>query len=82
MGRKDSGHLRTPRTPHLLKKGKSQNHKQRMRREMFMKWAKLSSQQILIGEIMGCNHDLEHIKENINDGQQKMKNIIDFLGRI
>ncbi|PIO12385.1 hypothetical protein AB205_0013450, partial [Aquarana catesbeiana] len=34
--------------------------------------------QILIGEIMGCNRDLE----NINDVQQKMKNIIDVLGRV
>ncbi|PIO38634.1 hypothetical protein AB205_0121080 [Aquarana catesbeiana] len=41
------------------------------------------SAQILIGEIiMGCNLDLENIKENINDVQQKMKNIIDVLGRI
>ncbi|PIO13607.1 hypothetical protein AB205_0153320, partial [Aquarana catesbeiana] len=40
------------------------------------------SAQMLIGEIMGCNRDLENIKENINDVQQKMKNIIDILGRI
>ncbi|PIO37015.1 hypothetical protein AB205_0023910 [Aquarana catesbeiana] len=71
-----------------------------MWRETFMKWAKLSPQQvmldvveeeshftsesaqILIGERMGCNRDLENIKENINDVQQKMKNIIDVLGRI
>ncbi|PIO30671.1 hypothetical protein AB205_0164550 [Aquarana catesbeiana] len=31
---------------------------------------------------MVCNRDLEKIKENINDVQQKMKNIIDVLGRI
>ncbi|PIO32342.1 hypothetical protein AB205_0220310 [Aquarana catesbeiana] len=36
------------------------------------------SAQILIGEIMGCNRDLEKIKENINDVQQKVKNIIDM----
>ncbi|PIO23302.1 hypothetical protein AB205_0119360, partial [Aquarana catesbeiana] len=35
------------RDPHLLKKGKSQNHKQRMWRERFMKWAKLSPQQVM-----------------------------------
>ncbi|PIO14838.1 hypothetical protein AB205_0015420, partial [Aquarana catesbeiana] len=29
------------------------------------------SAQILIMEIMGCNRDLEKIKENINDVQQK-----------
>ncbi|PIO23079.1 hypothetical protein AB205_0012410 [Aquarana catesbeiana] len=40
------------------------------------------SAQILIGEITGCNRDLENTKENINDVQQKMKNIIDVLGRI
>ncbi|PIO28675.1 hypothetical protein AB205_0004140 [Aquarana catesbeiana] len=41
-----------------------------------------ASAQILIWEIMVCNQDLENIKENINDVQQKMKNIIDVLGRI
>ncbi|PIO10873.1 hypothetical protein AB205_0196250 [Aquarana catesbeiana] len=40
------------------------------------------SAQILIGVIMGCNRDLENILKNINDVQQKMKNIIDVLGRV
>ncbi|PIO12021.1 hypothetical protein AB205_0039840 [Aquarana catesbeiana] len=40
------------------------------------------SAQILIGEIMGCNRDLENIKKNINDVVQKNKNIIDVLGRV
>ncbi|PIO24871.1 hypothetical protein AB205_0018400 [Aquarana catesbeiana] len=40
------------------------------------------SAQILIREIMGCNKDLENIKQNINDVQNKMKNIVDVLGRI
>ncbi|PIO29637.1 hypothetical protein AB205_0136570 [Aquarana catesbeiana] len=40
------------------------------------------SAQILIGEIMGCNRNFENIKQNINDVQNKMKNIIDVLGRI
>ncbi|PIO10106.1 hypothetical protein AB205_0190950, partial [Aquarana catesbeiana] len=40
------------------------------------------SAQILIGEIIGCNRDLENIKKNINDVLQKMKNIIDVLGRV
>ncbi|PIO25687.1 hypothetical protein AB205_0176560, partial [Aquarana catesbeiana] len=35
------------------------------------------SAQILIGEIMGCNRDLENIKQNINEVQTKIKNIID-----
>ncbi|PIO11129.1 hypothetical protein AB205_0158620 [Aquarana catesbeiana] len=40
------------------------------------------SAQILIGEIMGCNRDLENIQKKINDVQKKMKNIIDVLGRV
>ncbi|PIO09761.1 hypothetical protein AB205_0137440 [Aquarana catesbeiana] len=40
------------------------------------------SAQILIGEIMGCNRDLENIQKNINDVQKKMKNITDVLGRV
>ncbi|PIO32195.1 hypothetical protein AB205_0079590 [Aquarana catesbeiana] len=40
------------------------------------------SAQILIGVIMECNRDLENIKQNINDVQNKMKNIIDVLGRV
>ncbi|PIO09480.1 hypothetical protein AB205_0063090, partial [Aquarana catesbeiana] len=38
--------------------------------------------QILIGEIMGCNLQLETLKKNINDVIQKQKNIIDVLGRV
>ncbi|PIO24277.1 hypothetical protein AB205_0162660 [Aquarana catesbeiana] len=41
-----------------------------------------ASAHVLIREIMVCNRDLEKIKESINDVQQKMKNIIDDLGRI
>ncbi|PIO12953.1 hypothetical protein AB205_0220210 [Aquarana catesbeiana] len=40
------------------------------------------SAQILIGEILGCDRDLENIQKNINDVQKKMKNIIDVLGRV
>ncbi|PIO11466.1 hypothetical protein AB205_0131850, partial [Aquarana catesbeiana] len=40
------------------------------------------SAQILIGETMGYNRDLENIKKNINDVLQKNKNIIDVLGRV
>ncbi|PIO23426.1 hypothetical protein AB205_0047630 [Aquarana catesbeiana] len=40
------------------------------------------SAQILIGEIMGYNRDLENIQKNINDVKNKMKNIIDVLGRV
>ncbi|PIO30087.1 hypothetical protein AB205_0183890 [Aquarana catesbeiana] len=71
------------------------NRRRRRRRET---WWKLSptgdrdvvdpghftseSAQILIGEIMGCNRDLENIQKNINDVKNKMKNIIDVLGRV
>ncbi|PIO09679.1 hypothetical protein AB205_0103530, partial [Aquarana catesbeiana] len=41
-----------------------------------------ASAQILIGEIMGCNLELENLKKNINDVIQKTKNIIDVLGRV
>ncbi|PIO28710.1 hypothetical protein AB205_0064880 [Aquarana catesbeiana] len=37
------------------------------------------SAQILIGEVMGCNRDLENIQKNINEVKNKMKNIIDVL---
>ncbi|PIO10992.1 hypothetical protein AB205_0166590 [Aquarana catesbeiana] len=40
------------------------------------------SAQILIGKIMGCNRNLENILKNINDVQQKMKNITDVLGSV
>ncbi|PIO12764.1 hypothetical protein AB205_0053730 [Aquarana catesbeiana] len=40
------------------------------------------SAQIVIGEIMGCNLQLENIKQNINDVIPKYKNIIDVLGRV
>ncbi|PIO10038.1 hypothetical protein AB205_0002630, partial [Aquarana catesbeiana] len=40
------------------------------------------SAQILIGEIMGCNLQLENLKKNINDVIEKNKNIIDVLGRV
>ncbi|PIO24698.1 hypothetical protein AB205_0091900 [Aquarana catesbeiana] len=40
------------------------------------------SAQILIGEIMGCNRDLENIQKNISEVKNKMKNIIDVLGRV
>ncbi|PIO10658.1 hypothetical protein AB205_0179590 [Aquarana catesbeiana] len=40
------------------------------------------SAQILIGEIMGCNLELENLNKNINDVIQKNKNIIDVLGGV
>ncbi|PIO41127.1 hypothetical protein AB205_0145940 [Aquarana catesbeiana] len=41
-----------------------------------------TSESALIGEIMGCNLELENLKKNINDVIQKNKNIIDVLGRV
>ncbi|PIO15945.1 hypothetical protein AB205_0147540 [Aquarana catesbeiana] len=41
-----------------------------------------ASEQIHIGEIMVLNRELEKIKENINDVEKRLNNIIDVLGRI
>ncbi|PIO24951.1 hypothetical protein AB205_0047140 [Aquarana catesbeiana] len=41
-----------------------------------------TSAHVLIGEIMVCNCDLQKIKEDINDVEKRLKNIIDVLGRI
>ncbi|PIN95453.1 hypothetical protein AB205_0179070 [Aquarana catesbeiana] len=41
-----------------------------------------TSAQVLIREIMVCNRDLQKIKEDINDVEKILKNIIDVLGRI
>ncbi|PIO11684.1 hypothetical protein AB205_0074630 [Aquarana catesbeiana] len=41
-----------------------------------------ASAQIFIGEIMVCNRDLQKIKEDINDVEKRLKNIIDVLGRL
>ncbi|PIO25968.1 hypothetical protein AB205_0094170 [Aquarana catesbeiana] len=41
-----------------------------------------ASAQVLIGEIMVCNRDLQKIKKDINDVGKRLKNIIDVLGRI
>ncbi|PIO14263.1 hypothetical protein AB205_0204810 [Aquarana catesbeiana] len=78
-----------------MRKWKSRKVNRRRKRET---WWKLSPQQvivmllmkdispesaqILIGEIMGCNRDLENIQKNINDVKNKMKNIVDVLGRV
>ncbi|PIO30008.1 hypothetical protein AB205_0159430 [Aquarana catesbeiana] len=41
-----------------------------------------ASAHVLIGEIMVCNRDLQKIKDDINDVEKRLKNIIDVLGRI
>ncbi|PIO33919.1 hypothetical protein AB205_0210530, partial [Aquarana catesbeiana] len=41
-----------------------------------------ASAHVLIGEIMVFNRDLQKIKEDINDVEKNLKNIIDVLGRI
>ncbi|PIO40534.1 hypothetical protein AB205_0113500 [Aquarana catesbeiana] len=41
-----------------------------------------ASAHVLITEIMVCNRDLQKIKEDINDVEKRLKNIIDVLGRI
>ncbi|PIO24323.1 hypothetical protein AB205_0111080 [Aquarana catesbeiana] len=40
-----------------------------------------ASAHVLIVEIMVCNLDLQKIKEDINDEEKRLKNIIDVLGR-
>ncbi|PIO09750.1 hypothetical protein AB205_0168230, partial [Aquarana catesbeiana] len=41
-----------------------------------------ASAQMLIQDIMVCSRDLNIIKQKTNDVEQKMKNMIDVLGRI
>ncbi|PIO12734.1 hypothetical protein AB205_0176820 [Aquarana catesbeiana] len=41
-----------------------------------------ASAHVLIGEIMVCNRNLQKIKEDIDDVEKRLKNIIDVLGRI
>ncbi|PIO27600.1 hypothetical protein AB205_0027200 [Aquarana catesbeiana] len=41
-----------------------------------------ASAHVVIREIMVCNRDLQGIKEDINDIERRLKNIIDVLGRI
>ncbi|PIO40080.1 hypothetical protein AB205_0089450 [Aquarana catesbeiana] len=41
-----------------------------------------ASAHVLIGEIMVCNRDLQKIKEDSNDVEKRLKNIIDVLSRI
>ncbi|PIO36125.1 hypothetical protein AB205_0064620 [Aquarana catesbeiana] len=41
-----------------------------------------ASAQVLIGKIMVCNQDFQKIREDINDVEKRLKNIIDVLGRI
>ncbi|PIO24831.1 hypothetical protein AB205_0136620 [Aquarana catesbeiana] len=41
-----------------------------------------ASAQILIQEIMVCSRDLDIIKQKTNEVEQKLKNMIDVLGRI
>ncbi|PIO30243.1 hypothetical protein AB205_0079230 [Aquarana catesbeiana] len=41
-----------------------------------------ASAQILISEIMVCNRELEKVKENINDVEKRLTNIIDVLAKV
>ncbi|PIO01378.1 hypothetical protein AB205_0075350 [Aquarana catesbeiana] len=92
----DTTHQRRLRTPHLRKKVKSQTQPEEEEGDVVEIVTTTGdcdvveeechftseSAQILIGEIMGCKRDLENIKQNIDDVQNKMKNTIDVLGRI
>ncbi|PIO23663.1 hypothetical protein AB205_0125490, partial [Aquarana catesbeiana] len=97
-GRKDSEdtpHPRRPETPHLWKKGKYPQAEQEEEEDVVELVTTTGdrdvvdpdpftseSAQILIGEIMGCNLELENLKKNINDVIQKKKNIIVVLVRV
>ncbi|PIO11485.1 hypothetical protein AB205_0183350, partial [Aquarana catesbeiana] len=87
----DTPHPRRPQTPPPLEEGEihpSQAEQEEIgtttcdRDVVDPDYFTSESAQILIGELMGCNRDLENILKNINDVQQKMKNIIDVLGRV
>ncbi|PIO11258.1 hypothetical protein AB205_0157340 [Aquarana catesbeiana] len=41
-----------------------------------------ASAHVLVGKVMVCNRGLQKIKEDINDVEKRLKNIIDVLGRI
>ncbi|PIO38447.1 hypothetical protein AB205_0020780 [Aquarana catesbeiana] len=93
-GRKDSGRLRTPGTPHLPKKGNRGHHNLGMWRKEWWNtgdahvveeqstYFTSASAQIIIQEIMVCSRDLDIIKQKTNEVEQKLKNMIDVLGRI
>ncbi|PIO36146.1 hypothetical protein AB205_0106140 [Aquarana catesbeiana] len=83
--------------PHLLKKGNKGHNLRMWRKErwwrlspqqvMFRLWYQnpvisSDSAQRMIQEIMFCSHDLDIIKEKKKDIEQKLKNMIDVLGRI
>ncbi|PIO41036.1 hypothetical protein AB205_0029000 [Aquarana catesbeiana] len=80
--------------PHLLKKGNKGHNLRMWRKEM---WWRLSPQQVvvpkssdftsdsaqlMIQEIIFCSRDLDIIKEKTKEIEQRLKNMIDVLGRI
>ncbi|PIO32530.1 hypothetical protein AB205_0031240 [Aquarana catesbeiana] len=87
--RKELGHLKTPQTQLLMKKGKSPHTMKKDVEGEVHKVGEIvttrgdvdvveeethfnsASPQILIGEIMVCNRDLEMVKKNITDVQKK-----------
>ncbi|PIO36512.1 hypothetical protein AB205_0046790 [Aquarana catesbeiana] len=97
-GRKDSGHLRTPRTPIPRRCGgggsgigRNSDHNRSVSEttasgdvDVVEEETHFTSAraQILIGEITVCNQELEKVMENINDVEKRLNNIIDVLGRI
>ncbi|PIO10631.1 hypothetical protein AB205_0031450 [Aquarana catesbeiana] len=93
----DTPHPRRPQTPHLGKKGKYPPTEAEQEEEEDVVEIDTTtgdrdvvdpdpftseSSQILIGEIMGCNLELENLKKKINDVIQKNNNIIHVLGLI
>ncbi|PIO27723.1 hypothetical protein AB205_0205660 [Aquarana catesbeiana] len=90
--------MRTPGTPHLMKKELPTHHEDvdsevHKVGEMVTTSGDVdvveeethfnsASAQILISEIMVCNRELENVKENINDVEKRLSNIIYVLAKI
>ncbi|PIO34804.1 hypothetical protein AB205_0070090 [Aquarana catesbeiana] len=79
QGRKVSGHLRTPGHHEVGEIVTTTGDVDVVEEDSHFTSA---SVHVLIGEIMVCNRDLQKIKEDINDVEKRLKNIIDVLGRI
>ncbi|PIO24466.1 hypothetical protein AB205_0029070 [Aquarana catesbeiana] len=49
---------------------------------MWMLWKKIRISQVQVhtsSSVIVCNHDLQKIKKDINDIEERLKNIIDIL---
>ncbi|PIO14981.1 hypothetical protein AB205_0078870, partial [Aquarana catesbeiana] len=97
-GRKDSGRLTTPGTPPLPEEGEQRTKPEDVEEEEVVEIVTTTgdvhvveeqstlfttnSAQRLIQDIMYCSQDLGIITQKTNKVAQKLKNMIDVLGRI